>query len=113
TLAKVLMGLEQATEGTARFLDENGISNEPVLKLYQGRPNIIDRIKNGDIQVIINSPNGWQSEHDDSYIRKSAIGNRIPYITTMAAAMATVKGIEAKKKGQLQVKSIQEYHGEI
>ncbi len=102
-----------ATEGTARFLDENGISNEPVLKLYQGRPNIIDRIKNGDIQVIINSPNGWQSEHDDSYIRKSAIGNRIPYITTMAAAMATVKGIEAKKKGQLQVKSIQEYHGEI
>jgi len=102
-----------ATEGTARFLDENGISNEPVLKLYQGRPNIIDRIKNGDIQVIINSPNGWQSEHDDSYIRKSAISNRIPYITTMSAAMATVKGIEAKKKGQLQVKSIQEYHGEI
>ncbi len=102
-----------ATEGTARFFRENGIQSEEVLKVYQGRPNIIDRIKNGDIQVIINSPAGQQSEHDDSYIRKSAIGYRIPYITTMSAAMATVKGIEAKKKGQLQVKSVQDYHSEI
>ena len=100
-----------ATEGTARYFAENGVKAEPVLKLYQGRPNVIDRIKNHDVNLIINSPGGKESEHDDSYIRKAAIKYKIPYITTMAAAHATVKGIEKKRTGrESPLKSLQEYH---
>jgi len=98
------------TEGVQRFLADNGIDTEPVLKVYQGRPNIIDKITNGDIHLIMNTPAGGQSEHDDSYIRKAAIKFKIPYITTMAAAMAATKGIEAKRKGIWDVKSLQDYH---
>ncbi|HDP80650.1 MAG TPA: carbamoyl phosphate synthase large subunit, partial [Spirochaetes bacterium] len=102
-----------ATEGTHRHLAEHGIASETVLKIYQGRPHIIDRIKNGDIQLIINTPSGKQSEHDDSYIRKSAIRYRIPYITTMAAAMATARGIQERRTGETDVRSLQQYHQQI
>jgi carbamoyl-phosphate synthase large subunit len=98
------------TDGIHDFLAENGIETEQVLKLHQGRPNITDRIKNGDIHLIINSPAGEQSGHDDSYIRKAAIKWKIPYVTTMAAAMAAIKGVEAKRGGEWKVKSLQEYH---
>jgi len=102
-----------ATEGTHKYLKENGIEAEHVLKLYEGRPNIVDAIKNNQIQLIVNTPVGKRSQHDDSYIRKAAIKYKIPYITTTTAAAATAKGIAATKGKQIDVKSLQDYHRDI
>ncbi|HPI89502.1 MAG TPA: ATP-grasp domain-containing protein, partial [Spirochaetota bacterium] len=113
TVAKELKRLGfhvMTTEGVGRYFAENGLEAEVVLKVYQGRPNIVDRIKNHEIHLVINTPSGEQSEYDDSYIRKTAIKYKIPYITTMAAALAATKGIEARKKGIWDIKSLQEYH---
>jgi len=103
----------KATEGTHRLLNDNGIKSESILKVFEGRPNIVDAIKNGEIQLIINTPAGKLSKHDDSYIRKAAIKYKIPYITTTAAASAAVKGIAARRKGDTTVKSLQSYHAAI
>jgi carbamoyl-phosphate synthase large subunit len=103
----------KATENTGKYLGENGIKTEYILKMHQGRPNIIDAIKNGQIQLIINTPAGKLSKTDDSYIRKAAIGYKIPYITTTAAAAAAVKGIIASRTGKSDVKSLQQYHALI
>jgi carbamoyl-phosphate synthase large subunit len=84
-----------------------------VQKLHEGRPNIDDAIKNGEIQLVVNTPAGKLSATDDSYIRKSAIRHKIPYITTVAAALATAAGIEARQKGETGVKSIQAYHADL
>jgi len=81
--------------------------------MYEGRPGIVDEIKNQKIQLVINTPIGKLSKYDDSYIRKSAIKYKIPYITTMAAARATVKGIQARRDRDRFVKSLQEYHADI
>ena len=103
-----------ATGRTYELIAQAGIPVTRVNKLYEGRPNILDMITNGDIQLIVNSPSGKESVHDDSYLRKSAIKAKIPYMTTMAAAKATAKGIRSiKKHGQGQVKSLQELHKEI
>jgi len=102
-----------ASEGTHRFLKENGIEAEKILKMHEGRPNIVDAIKNGEIQLVINTPAGRLSKYDDSYIRKAAIKYKIPYITTIAAAVAAVKGIAALKQGHGRAKSLQSYHAEI
>jgi carbamoyl-phosphate synthase large subunit len=102
-----------ATEGTHKFLKKNDIEAESILKVYEGRPNIVDAIKNKEIQLIVNTPVGKLSQHDDSYIRKSAIKYKVPYITTTAAAAATAKGIAAKQKGESLVKSLQSYHSLI
>jgi carbamoyl-phosphate synthase large subunit len=102
-----------ATEGTSRLLQEHGIPNTPIKKLHEGRPNIVDAIKNKDIQLIINTPAGRHSKYDDSYIRKTAIQYKVPYITSMAAAEASVEGIEAMKKHKIIPKSLQEYHKEL
>ena len=82
-----------ATGGTYNVLSEAGIEAEPVKKLYEGRPNVLDLITNGRIDLIVNSPVGKDSVHDDSYLRKAAIKGRIPYMTTLAGARATAKGI--------------------
>ena len=103
----------KATKGTHQFLADHGIESEPILKIYEGRPNIGDSIKNGEIQLVINTPSGKLSQHDDSYIRKSAIRYKIPYITTIAAAIAAAKGIKAVRKGHGKVKSLQKYHADI
>ncbi len=103
----------KATKGTCKFLSDNGIESESILKMPEGRPNILDSIKNKEIQLVVNTPSGKQSKHDDSYIRKAAIKYKIPYITTVAAAAATVKGIAAFQKKHGQVKSIQSYHADI
>ncbi|MBN1308940.1 MAG: carbamoyl-phosphate synthase large subunit, partial [Chitinispirillaceae bacterium] len=103
----------KATTGTCTFLEENGIAAEMIRKLHEGRPNIEDAIKNKEIQLVINTPIGKMSKQDDSYIRKAAIRYRIPYITTLAAALAAVKGIEEARKGSGGVKSLQEYHAAI
>lgn len=82
-----------ATGTTCDLITEAGIPAERVKKLYEGRPNILDLITNGDISLIINSPIGKESMHDDSYLRKAAIKEKVPYMTTIAAARATAKGI--------------------
>jgi carbamoyl-phosphate synthase large subunit len=103
----------KATEGTHRFLAEHGVESEPILKLHEGRPNIVDAIKNREIHLVINTPSGKLSAYDDSYIRKSAVKYKVPHITTLAAAMAAVKGIEAYRTDHGLVKSLQAYHGDI
>ena len=102
-----------ATNGTHRFLTECGIESRHILKMHEGRPNIVDAIKNNEIQLVINTPSGKLSKHDDSYIRKNAIKFKIPYITTLAAALAAARGIAAKQRGHGQVKSLQSYHRDI
>ena len=102
-----------ATEGTHKYLSEKEIKSEHILKVYEGRPNILDAITNKEINLIINTPVGKQSKYDDSYIRKSAIKYKIPYITTTTAAAATVKGIVARQSGEPKVKSLQDYHAGI
>ena len=99
-----------ATAGTHRDLEKAGIPSEVVQKIREGQPSILDVLKSGEVQLVINTPSGKLSKVDDSYIRKEAIRLRIPYITTLAAALAASKGIEAKRHGQEGVKSIQEYH---
>ncbi len=103
-----------ATGKTFELIKEAGIEAEKVNKVYEGRPNIIDLMTNGKIQLIVNSPVGKASIHDDSYLRKNAIKNRIPYITTMAAAKSAAAGINyVLKNGDEDVKSIQEWHSLI
>jgi len=102
-----------ATEGTAAYLNANGVKCEKVLKIHDGRPNIIDAIKNSQIQLIINTPIGKDGKTDDSYIRKNAIKYKVPYITTAAAAAASAKGIAAVRENECTVKSLQEYHKEL
>jgi len=106
----------KATSGTHKYLTENNVAAEFINKVYEGRPNIVDSIMNKEIQLIINTPIGKRSQNDDSYIRKTAIKYKIPYITTMAAADASAKGIAAfkeNKNSNLPIKSLQEYHGNI
>jgi len=102
-----------ATQGTHKILEESNIKSQSILKLHQGRPNIVDAIKNGEIQLVINTPAGRMSEFDDSYIRKTAIKYKIPYITTLAGATAAAKGIEAYRQGRHKPRSLQKYHANI
>lgn len=102
-----------STEGTADFLRGNGIESVVLKKLHEGRPNLADAIKNGEIHLIINTPIGRSSKYDDSYIRLMAIQQKIPYITSMAAAIASVEGIQNAQKEKISVKSIQDYHKKI
>ena len=103
-----------ATGTTFELIREAGVPAEKVKKLYEGRPNILDLITNGQIDLIINSPAGKESVNDDSYLRKNAIKAHIPYITTVAAARAAVEGIhQIKTGGSGELKSLQEWHAEI
>jgi carbamoyl-phosphate synthase large subunit len=103
----------RATHGTYQFLTDNGIKAEPIDKLHEGRPNIVDAIKNKEIHLVINTPSGKLSKHDDSYIRKAAIKYKLTYITTLSAAVAAARGIEAFRRGHGDVKSLQKYHADI
>ncbi len=103
-----------ATEGTYNLITAAGISATRAKKLYEGRPNVGDMITNGDFDLIINSPVGKGSVHDDSYLRKAAIKAKAPYITTVAAAKVAAEGIHyLKTHKSSEVKSLQELHGEI
>ena len=102
-----------ATSGTCAFLKQHGVEAKAIAKINEGRPNILDCLKNGEIQLVINTPIGKASAVDDSYIRKNAIRYGIPYITTLAAADAAAKGIQAHKHGNEPLKSLQEYHQAI
>ena len=103
----------KATEGTVQFLKGLGITSEHILKMHEGRPHIPDGIMNGEIQLVVNTPSGKLSQYDDSYIRKTAIKYKVPYITTLAAAVAAAKGIAAWRKGKSGVKALQEYHADV
>ena len=103
-----------ATGGTYDYLTAAGVPATCVKKIYEGRPNVADMITNGEIQLVLNSPIGKNSLHDDGYLRKAAIKAKIPYMTTVAAAKATAEGIhyvKTHKSGEL--KSLQELHSEI
>jgi len=100
-----------ATKGTCAYLRAHDVVADEVMKMHEGRPNVADVIMNGEIQLVINTPIGRLSAHDDSYIRKTAIKQKVPYITTIAAAIAAAEGIEAcSDNGKGAVKSLQEYH---
>ena len=103
-----------ATGSTCDMICEDGINAEKIAKINEGRPNILDIVSNGKVDLIINTPVGKKGAIDDSYIRKAAIKNRVSYMTTMAAAKATVEGIKAVKGKETGiVKSLQEFHAEI
>ena len=103
-----------ATGNTYEVITEAGIEAEKIKKLYEGRPNILDAITNGQIDLIFNSPVGKDSVNDDSYLRKAAIKAKIPYMTTAAAARATAKGINyVNKNGDGAIASLQEHHAMI
>ncbi len=108
------LGFEiKATEGTQKFLADNGITTTRINKEHEGRPNITDAITNGEIQLVINTPIGRAGTQDDSYIRKAAIKRSVPYITTLTAALAAAEGIKSCQKALGEVKSLQEYHADI
>ena len=102
-----------STDGTGEFLKLHGIENTQVKKLHEGRPNIADSIKNEEINLIINTPIGKASMYDDSYIRRMAIQHKLPYITSMAAAEASVEGIESVTKKGFSPKCLQDYYKEL
>jgi len=102
-----------ATEGTSTYLKKNDIESNVMKKVHEGRPNVADAIKNNEIQLIINTPIGKSSKYDDSYIRIRAIQHKIPYITSMTAAEASVEGIESTKKIKELPTCLQDYHKEL
>ena len=102
-----------ATDGTAACLERHGIQAQVVPKLHEGRPNIVDLIMNRQIHLVVNTPAGKQSKYDDSYIRKNAIKYKVPYITTLAGAVAAAKGIAARRQAHGGVKPLQRYHADL
>ncbi|PPS43262.1 carbamoyl-phosphate synthase large subunit [Chroococcidiopsis sp. TS-821] len=100
-----------ATDGTRRVLKEHGLDVELILKLHEGRPNVLDAIKNQQIQLIINTPSGEEAQTDARLIRRTALGYKIPIITTIAGAKATAAAIRSLQATSLEVKAIQDYIG--
>jgi len=99
-----------ATGGTARYLAEQGVAVEQVNKVAEGRPHIVDRIIDGEIALIFNTTEGWQSHKDSASIRASALNGKVPYFTTATASVATAEAIEALRSAELEVKSLQDYY---
>jgi carbamoyl-phosphate synthase large subunit len=99
----------QATGGTARFLIENGIPAQKINKVSEGRPHIVDAIKNGSIQLVFNTTEGAQALADSRSLRQAALLHKIPYYTTLAGAIAAAQGIKAYMSGDLEVRALQDY----
>ena len=93
---------------TAKLLSENGIGVKPIFKVGEGRPHVVDAIKNGEVQLVINTPLGAQSRSDEYEIGRSAIRYKVPAITTISGAQAAVRGIRNIKSGSIQYRSLQE-----
>jgi carbamoyl-phosphate synthase large subunit len=103
-----------ATRGTAAWLEAHGMKAQVVFKMQEGRPDIVDHIKNGDVNLIVNTPAGRQSQMDDSYIRKAAVKYKTPYITTLAGAVAAARGIaDCRQSRARRIKPLQQYHADI
>jgi carbamoyl-phosphate synthase large subunit len=98
-----------STRGTARTLRAAGIPVEEVAKVREGRPNIVDRIKNGEVQLVINTPFGRETRSDGYHIRTAAINHGVSNITTLAAAQASAQAIEAIKEDRLEVRALQDF----
>jgi carbamoyl-phosphate synthase large subunit len=99
-----------ATEGTAAHLKEANVKVKRVYKLHEGRPHIVDLIKSDEIDLVINTPSGKGPKEDEIKIRTSALLHKVPVITTVPGALASVSGIEALKKGKLKIKALQDYN---
>ena len=95
-----------ATKGTYNFLSDYGSVSRFIKKVFEGKPNIVDALENGKIQLVINTPTSKMSEFDDSHIRKNTIKYKIQYITTTVAALAATTGINARRSGAYSVKSL-------
>lgn len=103
-----------ATGHTKELIEQAGIEAEKIFKRSEGRPDIYDVITNGKVQLVVNTPKGDEDGPDDSYVRKACIKSRVPYITTMAAALASADGILAEQKQEKnEVVSLQELHSRI
>jgi carbamoyl-phosphate synthase large subunit len=100
----------QATNGTAAYLRDNGVEAKTVLKVTEGRPHIVDHIKNGDVALVVNTVGTAASHADSLSIRREALNRGLAYFTTMRGARAAVMGIEAILKKELTIRSLQEYH---
>ena len=98
-----------ATRGTASHLQRSGLDVATVLKVSEGRPNGVDAIINGEIDLVVNTPLGGRSFGDEHVLREAAIAHRIPMLTTLSAARAATQAIKALHSGHLQIKSLQEY----
>jgi carbamoyl-phosphate synthase large subunit len=99
-----------ATEGTAEYIAARGVPVKTILKIREGRPNIVDDIKNGQIDLIINTPLGQRSRADEYTIGWTAIKNKVPFITTLSAAEAIVRGLKAKNNKPINYKCLQDYY---
>jgi carbamoyl-phosphate synthase large subunit len=102
-----------ATSGTAAALAKAKVKVTKVFKLREGRPNVLDRVKNGDINFIINTPSGKIPREDEVLIRNAALSRKIPIMTTVRAAQASANGIRSLQKSRVQVRSLQEYHANL
>jgi carbamoyl-phosphate synthase large subunit len=98
-----------ATSGTRRYLSERGIQCRRINKVLEGRPHIVDAIKNGGIQLVFNTTEGAQAIADSRSLRRAALHHKIPYYTTVAGAVAAAEGIEALRGGELEVRPLQSY----
>ena len=98
-----------ATGGTQRFLEDNGVASARINKVLEGRPHIVDSIKNGDIQIVFNTTEGAGALSDSRSLRRAALLHKVPYYTTLAGAMAAAEGIEAYLGGDLEVRALQDY----
>ena len=99
-----------ATSGTYKVLSRNGIPVERIFKIQEGRPNVLDRMKNGEIQLVINTPSRRGAAAAEAQLRSITVMNQIPIYTTLFGAQAMVNGIESLKREKFSVKSLQEYH---
>ncbi len=102
-----------ATSGTARFLEARGLTVERVHKVHEGRPNLMDKLLNGEVQLLVNTPLGKHAQADDYSMRQAAIANRVPYTTTLSAAAAACDAIAALRVGPPGVQSLQEWHAQL
>jgi carbamoyl-phosphate synthase large subunit len=99
-----------ATRGTADYLAGEGLAVEMVNKVAEGRPHIVDRIKDGEVDLIFNTTEGWQSLKDSHSIRSSALASKVPYFTTAAASVAAAQAIRALRERKLEVRALQSYY---
>jgi carbamoyl-phosphate synthase large subunit len=100
-----------ATDGTQRFLATNGIAGTRINKVLEGRPHIVDAIKNGEVQLVFNTTEGAQALADSRSLRRAALLHKVPYYTTLSGAVAAAQGIKAYKGGDLEVRALQSYFG--
>jgi carbamoyl-phosphate synthase large subunit len=102
-----------ATNGTAEYLKRSGIPVEQVNKIYNGSPSVLDYMRRGEVKLIINTPTTRQSVRDGYQIRRSAVDNEVPYITTVQAAQAAADAILMASRKEITIKALDEYHKEV